>query len=313
MKQTFTPKRLVEIDAVNAAAENPAALIEQDERSYQSRLDAAADQILARGTRIIMLTGPSSSGKTTSCQRLAQTLDARGTPAQVISLDNFFVGAEFYPILPNGKKDYESPATLDMPELHRCLRQLYETGWADLPIYDFARERRAGQRQRVELNGGVCIMEGLHALNPILTEIMPDDCVFYIFAGLREEYARAGQRVISTREIRLCRRVLRDVATRGHSPEKTLSMWQGVLDGENQYVKPFKNRADFILDTSHRYEMGIIADLVDNALDMTAPESAYYPQMEQAAACFAGVKPLPARLVPPNSMLREFYGAYENA
>lgn len=313
MKQTFTPKQLVEIDALNAAAKHPDVSIQQDEQAYQARLDTAADQILQRGTRIIMLTGPSSSGKTTTCQRLAMTLADRGVPAQVISLDNFFIGAEYYPILPNGKKDYESPATLDMPEIHRCLRQLYEDGWADLPIYDFANERRADERQRVELNGGVCIMEGLHALNPILTEIMPEESVFFIYAGLREEYARAGKRVITTRDIRLCRRVLRDVATRGHSPEKTLSMWQGVLDGENQYVKPFKNRADLILNTSHRYEMNIIADLVDNALDMTDPASPYYSMMERTAACFTGITPLSARLVPQNSMLREFYDQYENA
>ncbi len=312
MNKILVPKRLVEISLFNVAAMSPTALVEDGEREYQQRLDRAAKQIIESGAKIIMLTGPSSSGKTTSSLKLAQTLEAQGVPARVISLDNFFIGAENYPILPNGKKDYESPATLDMPEINRCLAQLNEKGWADLPVYDFATEKRANYREHIDLHGGVCIMEGIHALNPMLTELLPDGGVFRIYAGLREEYSNDSMRLINTRDIRLCRRVLRDVATRGHSPEKTLSMWDGVLDGENKYVRVYKTRANLVLDTSYTYELGVIAGLVQKTLDMLDKASPYYKQMEYTANLFAEVTQLPVESVPADSMLQEFYGAYIN-
>lgn len=310
MSNILIPKRLVEISLFNIAAMNPDALVQDGENEYRRRVDYAADRVLESGARIIMITGPSSSGKTTSSLKLAQALEAKGTPAQVISLDNFFIGAENYPILPNGQRDYESPATLDMPEINRCLSQLNETGQADVPVYDFTQERRADYRQHVDLHGGVCIMEGIHALNPLLTEMLPEDGVFHIYAGLREEYATNGLRSINTRDIRLCRRVLRDVATRGHSPEKTLAMWNGVLEGENQYVRVYKTRASLLLDTSYTYELGVMAGLVEKALDMTDPACPYYSMMKQTAERFAGVRKIPVSMVPPDSMLCEFYGVY---
>lgn len=313
MNKRLIPKRLVEISLFNIAAMNPAALIEDGEQAYRRRLELAADSILASGAKIIMLTGPSSSGKTTTSIELAETLEQHGTPAQVVSLDNFFIGAENYPILPNGNRDYESPATLDMPEINRCLAELNQTGKADIPIYDFARERRADHRQHIDLQGGVCIMEGIHALNPLLTELLPDDGVFYIYAGLREEYAQDGVRTINTREIRLCRRVLRDMMTRGHSPEKTLSMWNDVLEGENQYVRIYKPRADLILDTSFTYELGVMAGLLDKALHTLDASCPQYAMMQETARDFAGVRKIPVECVPADSMLREFYGAFHNA
>ncbi len=312
MSKKLIPKRLVEISLFNIAAMQPDELIRDGEQAYRHRLEKAADSILESSAKIIMLTGPSSSGKTTTSIELAETLQQRGTPAQVLSLDNFFIGAENYPILPNGNKDYESPATLDMPEINRCLAELNENGATDAPVYDFAHERRADYRQHIDLHGGVCIMEGIHALNPLLTELLPEDGVFYIYAGLREEYACEGIRTISTREIRLCRRVLRDMMTRGHSPEKTLAMWNDVLEGENQYVRIYKPRADLILDTSFTYELGVMAGLVDKALHMLDPNCPYYERMEQAAALFADVRKIPVSSVPKDSMLREFYGAFHN-
>ena len=310
MSKVLIPKRLVEISLFNVAAQNPAALVEDGEREYHERLERAADTILASGAKIIMLTGPSSSGKTTSSYKLAEVLQAKGTPAQVVSLDNFFIGAENYPILPNGKKDYESPATLDMPEINRCLKQLSEEGWTDAPVYDFTTERRANYTQRIELHGGVCIMEGIHALNPLLTELLTEDKVFYIYAGLREEYSNDGQRIINTRDIRLLRRVLRDFARRGHSPEKTLAMWDGVLEGENLYVRIYKTRATLVLDTSHTYELGVMAGLVGEALAMTDKNCPYYEMLAETVGRFDQVTRIPAQAIPENSMLQEFYGSY---
>ena len=298
----------MEIYLVNVAAANRDEFVRVCESEYCERLERAAVRIRASGARIIMLTGPSASGKTTSAHKLAATMVADGTPAKVISLDNFFRGAENYPLLPDGTRDYESPATLDMPEINRCLSQLNDSGETDLPIYDFKAERRAAQRQHISLEGGVCFVEGIHALNPQLTRLLPPEGVFRIYAGLREEYSSDGRRVINTQDIRLCRRILRDAAGRGHSTEKTLSMWNHVLDGENKYIKIYKETANFILDTSFTYEMNVIAGLAGTALAATPQDSPYYPLMRDTAAHFAELKPLPAECVPAASMLQEFYG-----
>ena len=144
----------------------------------------------------------------------------------------------------------------------QCLHELSETGRTTLPIYDFANERRSDETEAVDLQGGVCIVEGIHALNPELTGLVPAEDVYRIYAGLREEYAIDGRRVINTQDIRLCRRTLRDAAARGRSPEKTLAMWDRVLDGETRYIKGFKTTADFLLDTSFTYELGLISRLL---------------------------------------------------
>lgn len=308
MSAIVVPKRLVEISLVNVAARSAEALVEDCEREYQQRLERAARQIRASGAHIIMLTGPSASGKTTSAHKLAQTLRADGVPARVISLDNFFLGPAHYPVLADGSRDYESPATLDMPKINQCLAELYTGGCTDLPVYDFAHERRAETVEHIELEGGVCIVEGIHALNPELTRILPQGGVYRIYAGLREEYSSDGIRCINTRDIRLCRRLLRDAASRGHSPEKTLEMWSRVLDGENKYIKIYKNTADLILDTSFSYELGVIAGLVQQTGGMIPAGCAAGPLWYATIRRFEEAAPLPASLIPAGSMLREFYG-----
>ena len=120
----WVPKRLVEIDLYNIAARSPEALAEMSERSYRERVRYAAEKVRFSGTKIVMLTGPSASGKTTSAHKLAEELIRQGTPAHVVSLDNFFRGAEFYPRMPDGTLDYENPDTMDLPLIRQCLREL---------------------------------------------------------------------------------------------------------------------------------------------------------------------------------------------
>lgn len=308
MSAVVVPKRLVELSLVNVASHVPQIFVDDCEREYGERLQRAAVGIQQSGAHIIMLTGPSASGKTTSSHKLAGTLRGMGVPAKVISLDNFFLGSENYPILADGTKDYESPATLDMPKINQCLNELYTDGRTDLPVYDFAAEQRADYTEHVELEGGVCILEGIHALNPELTRILPKGGVYRIYAGLREEYSSDGVRSISTRDIRLCRRLLRDAAARGHSPEKTLNMWHKVLDGENKYIRLYKKTADLILDTSFTYELGIIAGLVQQAGQLITAENPMAPLWYETVGRFGEVTPLPVESIPTDSMLQEFYG-----
>ena len=129
----WVPKRLVEIDLYNVAAQSPAALAEMSEKSYRQRVAYAAQKIRDSRAKIVMLTGPSASGKTTSAHKVAEALEASGTPAHVISLDNFFKGAQYYPRLPDGTLDYENPDTLDMSLIRQCLSDLSTTGKTPSP------------------------------------------------------------------------------------------------------------------------------------------------------------------------------------
>ena len=303
----WVPKRLVEIDLLNVAARSGPQLVQVCEDSYARRLQYAAQKVRQSVAKIIMLTGPSASGKTTTAHKLAAALTEMGTPAQVISLDNFFRGSQYYPRMPDGTLDYEHPDTLDMPLIRQCLQELSQTDKTVLPIYDFVREERSEQTEAIDLAGGVCIVEGIHALNPMLTSLVPSGHVYRIYAGLREEYCQEGRRLINTQNIRLCRRVLRDAAARGRSPEQTLAMWDRVLDGETRYIKGFKNTADFLLDTAFSYELGIIAGLLPEVGRRMSPDSRYTEMWDEAARRFEHVQPLDRQLIPPGAMLREFY------
>lgn len=201
------PKRMVGCELLNLAAHNPADLVQLSEQQYQSRIDAAAAYVLASGRRIVMLTGPSAAGKTTSANKLAAAMRSKGVRSRVLSLDDFFVGEGRYPKQPDGRDDYECVEALDIPLVQHCLQQLAQTGVCDAPIFDFMTQLPAPQTQHIDCTDGVVVVEGLHAFNPILTETLPQDAVLNIYASLREEYAGPdGARLIATRDVRLARR-----------------------------------------------------------------------------------------------------------
>ena len=259
----------------------------------------------ARQMTMIGITG--TKGKTTTAHKLAASLRGAGVESAVVSLDNFFKNVQDYPRLPDGTLDYENPDTLDMPLIRQCLSDLSTTGKTVLPIYDFTTESRSSETETLDLKGGVCIVEGIHALNPELTGLVKGDDIYRIYAGLREEYCIDGRRVINTQDIRLCRRTLRDAAARGRSPAKTLAMWDRVLDGETRYIKGFKTTADFLLDTSFTYELGLIAKLLRPVSQRFTLEGHNAELWDETARRFEHVAPVELELLPADSMLREFY------
>lgn len=299
-----TPKRLVGCELVNLEARDPRRLVELSERQYAGRIRAAADQILSTGRHIVMVTGPSAAGKTTSSRKLADELRRRGVRSEVLSLDDFFVGAGRYPKLPDGSDDYECVEALDLPVLHKCLQSLAETGECDAPVFDFLTQLPTGEKRHINCSGGVAIVEGLHAFNPALTAPLPEGAVLNIYASLREEYAGSdGQRLIATRDVRLARRMTRDWKFRGHDADFTMSLWPHVCKSEDLYIKAFKKRADLVLDTSFSCEAGIWEQYVEQ---LTA--SAHTERLATLRRKFAAFDPIDSALIPPDSMLREFIG-----
>lgn len=307
MPAIWIPKRLVEVGLINTAAQNPTSFVCHCEIEYESRVIAAAAESRGTGCKVVMLTGPSASGKTTTANKLAEALQRSGTHAVVVSLDDFYKDLEDYPRLPDGSKDYENIEALDVPEIHRCLLALISEGEAEFPVFDFVTEHRKPETRHISLGGGVAIVEGIHALNPQLTDVLPDGSVYKIYAGLREEYSRGGQRVLPTRDIRLARRMVRDNKFRGHSLEKTIGMWGAVCEGEDEFIKRFKSYADLLLDTSFSYEICILAPFLAE-MRGKVKDAAMAPVLDDLCERFSKVSPLSASYIPPQSMLREFIG-----
>lgn len=301
-------KRFVSRDLVALAARHPQELAALSEAHYHDQIESIADEVLAAGHRIVMLTGPSAVGKTTSAHKIAGAIAARGHNSRVLSLDDFYIGEGKYPKNPDGSDDYESLEALNLAELHSCLKDLYTTGVCDAPVFDFTKQQPSGT-QHIDARDGVVIIEGLHALNPALTEELPDDAALCLYAGLREEYADAhDSRCLATRDIRLARRIVRDYLFRGHGAAFTLGLWGHVCAGEDRFIKPYKPRANLLLDTTHTYEVCLWRTVLDAMPADPALTATQARQLEALRRRFAEFPALGTELVPENSLLREFIG-----
>ena len=301
-------KRFVSRDLVALAARHPQELAALSEAHYHDQIESIADEVLAAGHRIVMLTGPSAAGKTTSAHKIARAVAARGHNSRVLSLDDFYIGEGKYPKNPDGSDDYESLEALNLAELHSCLKDLYTTGVCDAPVFDFTKQQPSGT-QHIDARDGVVIIEGLHALNPALTEELTDDAALCLYAGLREEYADAhDSRCLATRDIRLARRIVRDYLFRGHGAAFTLGLWGHVCAGEDRFIKPYKPRANLLLDTTHTYEVCLWRTVLDAMPADPALTATQARQLEALRRRFAEFPALGTELVPENSLLREFIG-----
>ena len=301
-------KRFVSRDLVALAARHPQELAALSEAHYHDQIESIADEVLAAGHRIVMLTGPSAAGKTTSAHKIAVAIAARGHNSRVLSLDDFYIGEGKYPKNPDGSDDYESLEALNLAELHSCLKDLYTTGVCDAPVFDFTKQQPSGT-QHIDARDGVVIIEGLHALNPALTEELPDDAALCLYAGLREEYADThNSRCLATRDIRLARRIVRDYLFRGHGAAFTLGLWGHVCAGEDRFIKPYKPRANLLLDTTHTYEVCLWRTVLDAMPADPALTATQARQLEVLRRRFAEFPALGTELVPENSLLREFIG-----
>ncbi|MEG2671648.1 MAG: nucleoside kinase [Ruthenibacterium sp.] len=306
--QIWIPKRLVELGLLNLATAQPAAFVQYCETDYQARITAGVTNIIHSGAKVVMLTGPSASGKTTTAHKLSQEMTQRGKRSAVVSLDNFFKNIEDYPRLPDGTADYESVDALDINTINRALLSLVKTGKTEVPDFDFCREQRRQGTLQIEVGDGIVFIEGIHALNPRLTALLPQHSVYKIYAGMREEYSFQGQRILPTRDVRLARRMVRDIKFRGHSLEKTLAMWPAVCEGEDKNIKVFKPHADLLFDTSFSYEVNCLAPFVKEFDGGLPKGSKYEARLHSLCKRFALCSPVDIGEIPEDSMLREFLG-----
>jgi uridine kinase len=285
-------------------------LVAEGEAYHSGQLAQIAQDICARpGVRVILIAGPSSSGKTTTSHRLCLELLSKGKQPVALSLDNWYVDGHLTPLDEYGNKDYESVYAIDLKQLEDDLKALIAGKEIALPTFNFAEEKREYQGDTLQLEADtIIVMEGIHALNPLLTEHMDAACKYKIYAAPMSPVSLDGEKWIPTNVHRLLRRMSRDLRTRGKSPRTTIALWDAVCEGEAKWIDPFKGEADALFDTSMTYELPAIRYTVETALQTVPAVSEEYKTAEQLLYYLSFFEPMEASFVPRTSILREFIG-----
>lgn len=285
-------------------------LIEEGEAYHEAQLARIAQDIVSQPhLKVVLLAGPSSSGKTSTSHRLCLHLLGLGKNPVALSLDNWYVNGTHTPLDEEGKKDYESIYAIDLKQLESDLKALIAGQEIALPTFNFAEEKReySGETLRLEADS-IMVIEGIHALNPLLTEHIDSDCKYKIYAAPMSPVSLDGERWIPTWYHRLLRRMSRDLRTRGKSPQDTIASWPMVRLGEEKWIEPFRKEANAQFDTSMTYELPTIRLRVETALQTVPADSDEYPVAEQLLYYLSFFEPLESTLVPRTSILREFIG-----
>lgn len=292
---------------------NELQIIAQAEERHTQRLaeiaDAVSEAHAGRRLRTVLVSGPTSSGKTTFAHRLCEVLAQRGVHPVQISMDDYFVDRDRTPLGPDGKPDFEAVEAVDLPLLNQQLRTLADGGEVTLPLYDFITGTRRWHEQPLRLDdNSVMILEGLHALNPRLTELIPDECKFRIFISCLTAAESADGARISTFDVRLLRRMVRDYSQRGKTAAATIEQWAGVRRGEDKYVFPFLSDADTVFDSSLRYELSALRPAAERLLAQIPDGTPEASEARRLAALVSHFPPISSQGIPEYSLLREFVG-----
>lgn len=295
-------KEIYDLDDINERAHtNPNGLISSSENTYREQIDKIANDILSGGYRIILMAGPSSSGKTTSSNLIRRRLLDRGFESIVISMDDFFKDRIDTPKLENGDYDFENVTALDLEYLNAFTNDLFEKRQVYLPKFNFKTGNREKKYKKIVLNPKtIIIIEGIHALNPIVFKSHQDD-MYKIYICVNSDYNFGKNLVIPAQKVRLMRRIIRDFHHRGMTVETTTKMWQNVLAGENVYIKPYKNTANALINSSHAYEVLMYAEALIPLLKESDHELA-----KELLAMLNKCQKLSPALLPDDSLLNEF-------
>jgi len=252
------------LNSINENARKDAqSFINSCEDRYKTIISNIAEKICNKGGHeVVMLAGPSASGKTTTANKLVEELKKRGHDACRISLDDYYLEIKQMPILPDGSRDFETVDSLDLPLIASTLNELITTGRSELPIFDFQIPARSKETRKVEIDDGdVIIVEGLHALNPKICDQLPAENLFKIYISVASRIYDEGKLLLRRENIRLVRRMVRDFQFRNSPIEHTLSLWKNVRRGEKEYLFPFQDLADARINSIHMYEPCVFKDI----------------------------------------------------
>ena len=285
-------------------------IINISEALQEKKIAKIAEEIASRkGVKLVLLAGPSSSGKTTSCKRLSIQLAVNGLKPLQISLDDYFVDREKTPKDASGEYDYESIYALDLDLINEQFNALFRGEEVELPKYDFqsGKSKKSGNRLKMTDNN-VLVVEGIHALNPELTTHIPQEQIFRVYASALTTILLDNHNYIPTTDNRLLRRIIRDYKYRGVSAQETIHRWPSVRAGENKWIFPFQENADAMLNTAMLYELAVIKMQAEPLLQQVPENCEEYAEAYRLLKFLKYFKGIPYNNLPPTSLLREFLG-----
>ena len=289
-------------------------LINVSEALQEKRISQIADEIFHRKEqgqplKLILISGPSSSGKTTFSKRLSVQLMANGIRPYPVSLDDYFVNREQTPRDANGEYDYESLYALDLDFFNQQLQSLLNGEEVELPRFNFTTGKRemSGTRLKIDENM-ILILEGIHALNPELTAHLPAESKFKIYVSALTTILLDNHNYIPTTDNRLLRRIIRDFKYRGYSAEETISRWPSVRAGEDKWIFPYQENADVMFNSALLFELAIIKDYAEPILRKVPNNRPEYSEAYRLRKFLEYFVPLQDKELPPTSLLREFLG-----
>ena len=285
-------------------------LIQLSEALQEKKIAQIADQIANRKTiKMVLIAGPSSSGKTTTCKRMAIQLAVNGIHPVGISLDDYFLDREQTPRDETGEYDFEHLHALNIPLLNEQMNALFRGEEIELPRYNFQTGKSEMSGKKLRLKGNeVIILEGIHALNPELTAQIPSEQIFRVYASALTTILLDNHNYIPTTDNRLLRRIIRDHKYRGVNALGSIRRWASVRKGENRWIFPFQENADAIFNSAMLFELAVIKQQAEPLLEQVPENCDEYAEAYRLLKFLRYIKPIPEDQIPPTSLLREFLG-----
>ena len=285
-------------------------LIQISEALQEKKIARIADEIAQRrGVRMILIAGPSSSGKTTTCKRLSVQLAVNGIKPIPISLDDYFIDRDQTPRDEKGDYDYEHLHALNLPLLNEQMNALFRGEEVELPRYNFQTGSSEKSGRRLQLHDDqVLVVEGIHALNPELMSQVPGEQIFRVYASALTTLLLDKHNYIPTTDNRLLRRIIRDYKYRGVSAVDTIRRWPSVRAGENRWIFPYQENADAMFNTAMLFELAVIKRQAEPLLEQVPENVPEHAEAYRLLKFLRYIKPIPETQIPPTSLLREFLG-----
>jgi uridine kinase len=298
VSEALQEKKIAKIAFDIAARINPELLPER----YRNDVET-------QPVKMVLIAGPSSSGKTTTCKRLSIQLLTNGIKPVPISLDDYFLDREATPKDETGDYDFESLYALNLPLLNEQLTALFDGKEVELPRYDFLQGKSVKSGKKLKLQDNeVLVVEGIHALNPELTASIPEEIKYRVYASALTTILLDDHNYIPTTDNRLLRRIVRDNNYRGVSAQETIRRWPSVRRGENKWIFPYQENADAMFNTAMLYELAVIRDYALALLEQVPENCAEYSEAYRLRKFLTYFKPVSMETLPPTSLLREFLG-----
>ena len=285
-------------------------LINVSEALQEKKISRIADEIASRkDVKLILLAGPSSSGKTTTCKRLSIQLVANGLKPLQISLDDYFINRVQTPLDENGEYDYESIYALNLELINEQFNALFRGEEVELPKYDFQLgvSKPSGKKVRMKENN-VLVVEGIHALNPELTAHIPENQKYRVYVSALTTILLDDHNYIPTTDNRLLRRIIRDYKYRGVDARDSIHRWPSVRSGENKWIFPFQENADAVFNSAMLFELAVIKQQAEPLLEQVPENCEEYSEAYRLRKFLKYIRPIPNKDIPPTSLLREFLG-----